>query len=76
LILPSFSIQIFNTITNSIEAALLVFIAIQTHLNNQAVKEKQFTINTRLDHILDTLVSHVDDVKTSKKGNKNEMEKS
>lgn len=53
--LPSLSIQIFNTVVNGIEASLLIYIAVQAYLNNQAIREKQVSANTRLDHIFEAL---------------------
>jgi hypothetical protein len=68
--LPSYTVQIFNTLLNVVEAGLLVYIAIEKHLNNQFVKQKQFDTNNRLDHIFYTLQAGLEKVNTPKKGNK------
>jgi len=57
-VLPSFYVQIFNTAINTIEAVLLVYIAVQAYLNNQAIREKQTSTNQRLDTIFDSLKSY------------------
>jgi hypothetical protein len=57
--LPSFYIQILNTAINVMEAFLLVYIALQSWANNQAIKEKQFHTLSRLDHLTDLTKDYI-----------------
>lgn len=53
--LPSLTLQVFNSLINAIEAGLLIYIALQSHLNNLAIREKQADANLRLDTIFSQL---------------------
>lgn len=50
--LPSFYIQLFNTIGNVVEVCLIGCIVYLTHKNNRAFTYRAASINLKLDHLI------------------------
>lgn len=50
--LPSFYIQLFNTLGNLIEISLIGLIAYLTYKNNKALVERSSNINIKLDRLI------------------------